>query len=583
MHINFKIGIKTVLGFVFIMGVSSCMSSSKVERPHLAKCARVYYDNPIQENPFKEYAKRGSVSLVNLLGHFKGWNKQRVSINDYKAGDLDECRANFYVGAFYDNIGSDAFYKDLANTKSTFMWIGYNIWGVPPRDLEHKFGLKYKGIKKASKTDKDSKGFPAFYKNFQYKGEVFSKSIEKSKDPKHPYSAAFELIQTEILKKKETKVHAWAHYSGKKERHKKLPYITQNGQYWYVADVPFSYIHTSDRYLIFADILFDVLKEEPRWKTKKPAFIRIEDVHPLIETQQINGYANYFSKRKVPFAISVIPVYQNIEKETKKLIRVESSQKPEWIKSMKIAQEKGASLIFHGYTHQLDSYPNPSGLSGWDYEFWDINKQTPVAQDSTKFILGRLEKGYAEMVNTVGKPSAWITPHYDASPLGNLIFGRVFNWVIGRIKYPSSFHVTEGEVMSREYSFMNSGVSGKDKRKEYLSKVNVVVPPKAMKNYAGEFFPYEIYHDLYGQSVIPENLHFVRLKDPAQALREKRKLLKKISILRDSWASFYIHPWIMGVDPKGVSKELDLYIKEARRLGWEFVDLKSWTAQNAVD
>jgi len=569
------------MGFALLITAVSC-SSSKTERPHLAKCTRVYFDNPKQENPYKEYAKRGSISLVNLLGHFKDWKKERVSINEYQSGDLEECQVNFYVGTFYDNKAPKSFYDDLEKTQSRVVWIGYNIWGMPPSVLEHRFGLEYKGIESFSPNDFDSDGLNAFYRHFSYKGEDFNKSAVKTKDPKQPISAAVELVKVQLSKKKETKVYSWARYSGSKEKRPRLPYITQHGNYWYVADIPFSYIHTSDRYLIFADILFDVLNEKPVWGGKKPAFIRIEDVHPQIKSSQIEGYANFFSERKVPFAISTIPVYQNIDKKTKALIRVEAKERPNWIKSMKYAQSKGASIIFHGYTHQLDSYPNPSGLSGWDYEFWDINKKKPVAQDSVPFVLGRLEKGYKILEDNFGGADAWITPHYDASPLNNLIFGRVFDWVIGRVRYPSSFHVVQGEVMSREYTFFNSGSRGKEDRERFLKDVKVIVPEEAMPYYVGEFFPYEIYHDLYGQSVIPENLHFVRLKDPAQALKEKRVLMRKLSKLRDTWASFYIHPWIMDVDPKGVSRELDLYIKELRALGYEFVDLKSWSKKHRL-
>jgi len=288
-----------VLVCLLLTTTVSC-SSSKKERPHLAKCTRVYFDNPKQENPYKEYAKRGSISLINLLGHFKDWKKERVSINEYQSGDLEECQVNFYVSTFYDNKAPKSFYDDLEKTQSRVVWIGYNIWGMPPSVLEHRFGLEYKGIESFSPNDFDSDGLNAFYRHFSYKGEDFNKSAVKTKDPKQPISAAVELVKVQLSKKKETKVYSWASYSGSKEKRPRLPYITQHGNYWYVADIPFSYIHTSDRYLIFADILFDVLNEKPVWGGKKPAFIRIEDVHPQIKSSQIEGYANFFSEGKCP-------------------------------------------------------------------------------------------------------------------------------------------------------------------------------------------------------------------------------------------------------------------------------------------
>ncbi|MNT38129.1 hypothetical protein D3C72_1743120 [compost metagenome] len=43
-----------------------------------------------------------------------------------------------------------------------------------------------------------------------------------------------------------------------------IPYIVRTNNYFYVADVPFSDRQRGDRYLVFVDLLFDILGAEPQ-------------------------------------------------------------------------------------------------------------------------------------------------------------------------------------------------------------------------------------------------------------------------------------------------------------------------------
>lgn len=52
------------------------------------------------------------------------------------------------------------------------------------------------------------------------------------------------------------------------------PYVINKGNHFYMADIPVSYVHESDRYLVFADLLFDILDEKPR-HLKRPALVGI--------------------------------------------------------------------------------------------------------------------------------------------------------------------------------------------------------------------------------------------------------------------------------------------------------------------
>ena len=68
----------------------------------------------------------------------------------------------------------------------------------------------------------------------------------------------------------------------------------------------------------------------------------------------------------------------------------------------------------HGYTHQYGEQKNPyTGVSGDDYEFWNIVDNKPVAEDSVDWVVeppglradGPARNGY--------DPVAWETPHYQ--------------------------------------------------------------------------------------------------------------------------------------------------------------------------
>jgi uncharacterized protein YdaL len=93
-----------------------------------------------------------------------------------------------------------------------------------------------------------------------------------------------------------------------------IPYILRSGNFWYVADCPFEYVSETDRYLLFADLLHDMLGEDhPR---SHRVLIRIEDVHPLEDPNRLRAVANLLHSEKVPFLISLIPYYVNPERDS---------------------------------------------------------------------------------------------------------------------------------------------------------------------------------------------------------------------------------------------------------------------------
>ena len=87
------------------------------------------------------------------------------------------------------------------------------------------------------------------------------------------------------------------------------PWAVRVGGLTYVAEVPFTYVSFDDRYLVIADLLFDLLA--PKTTPRHRALVRIEDVGPHSDPAQLRQIADYLHSRNVPFAVAVFPVYDD--------------------------------------------------------------------------------------------------------------------------------------------------------------------------------------------------------------------------------------------------------------------------------
>jgi hypothetical protein len=173
--------------------------------------------------------------------------------------------------------------------------------------------------------------------------------------------------------------------------------------------------------------------------------------------------------------------------------------------------DRGGQIILHGYTHQYDATPNPyNGMTGDDYEFyrtvWNdgegiVELLGPVAEDSVAWVNDRIDSALAELSACGLSAIAWETPHYLASPLDYVEFGRRFSLNSGRIAYASTLGPYVG----------------------------------------GQIYPYPTKRDVYGQRISPENLGCVdSTRLPEDIIRAAQKNL----VIRDAWASAYFHPFL---------------------------------------
>jgi hypothetical protein len=105
---------------------------------------------------------------------------------------------------------------------------------------------------------------------------------------------------------------------------------------------------------------------------------------------------------------------------------------------------------------------------------------------------------------------------------------------------------------------------------------------------SGQFFPFEIYGDSLGQRIIPENVGNVQPYLNEQVMRtlsvdQMVQTMKRNRKLRDTWASYFIHPFLLEqTSSEGLAKfagdveEIEKLINQTRQAGYEFIDLKAW-------
>lgn len=550
-------------------------------------CVNVYFDRTTVDGYWmgKTYASM----IQNLLGHFPKYQQIVGPIENYQEGEIEQCHATIYVGSHFFNKVPEAFIADYAKTQKQVAWIGYNIWQAGEL-FKNIFGYEYVEQTALDYQNKNSKGEPGFFKDILYKGEVFFKYGKTA--PTGEFLAGFEqsyLIPGDI--DRGTQVLAQARHSTTGQI---VPYILQKDNYFYITDVPFSFMHEADRYLVFADVLFDILKEKPRHDGKY-ALIRLEDVHANMRLPHLYRITDVFIKHKVPLNISLIPIYYDPLSEGKSGLQEElmpMDRNPSFMTFIRDMQKANAHFIWHGVTHQYKHMRNPhDGLSGSDFEFFDAVNNRPIPEDSVDFVLGRLDEGM-EVLKRSGIDSVlmWLTPHYQASALDYVIFGQVFPWNIGRIIHYN--HQVQG-VSSRlpselMYATPHSRAQA-TARRDHFEKLQVRYENMI---WSGQIFPYEIYGDIHGQRLIPENLgnsqpftnaHVVQPRSKEEIIADAKRNL----VLRDVWGSLFYHPFLLEKYEDGGraafpgdASELEYIIVEMQKLGYQFIDMKEFLTNN---
>ncbi len=401
-----------------------------------------------------------AVQTGELLRHFNVDVTVR-SLAAYTTGTLTRFDDVFYAGTDSEASLPEAFLADLARTTATTVcWLGFNIDKALERpELARRLGLEH-----VATVEKP-------YGAVTYHGQAL-----KREDPWATLVNVTDPARGRVL--------ATLTQKGQPD----APYAVRCGRnFWYFADVPTAYAVEGGRYLVFGDLLHDILGEDHA--VRHLALVRIEDVHPLTDPGALRTIADFLHSRNVPFEIALTPHYVYPEMN----VNVTLADKPEFADAIRYMVARGGMVVMHGSTHQR------FGESTADYEFWDSVSDTAPEGENESSIRARIEAGLRLCWGAGIYPLAWETPHYAGS--------------------------------QKCYSVVSNIFSVAMERRQSVDKVG-----------SDQYFPYLIGRDRFGQAIVPENLGYVPLdrQDPAVIVEPARGM----KTVRDGVASFFFHPFI---------------------------------------
>lgn len=418
--------------------------------------------------------------MRTLLGRFSS-DIELLQLSSYDK----EINKNYYshifiVGINENSYGNDKKTKDLISSlnlyKGTICWLGYGIENL----LEHKkYNLDYLG--------KTNNIVSVNYKGKSYNlDENYVFNIVESKDTSNKVIGSID------------------------DTLNKYPYIINDKNLFYVSKLDLDGV----LFYIFCDSLNDIFN----FKTfnKGSIFVRIEDVHAFRDPKDLVKIADYLSSKNIPFTIALIPAYVNPKNH--KITTL--SESPEIVKAIKYMQDKGGTVILHGYTHQYKK----KAVSGEGYEFWDGKKDAPLKENMKIFVKDRVLSGLRICIENGIYPLAFEAPHYAMESDGYRELKKYFSTYMGQHQnndkkfstntYPYVIRDTEEfNVLIPE----NLGyIDPEDKLtfqniKENLDKVSIV------RGFSGGFFFHSYLNIEYLKNTIEylekQNIEFMDLRD----------------------------------------------------------------------
>ncbi len=328
-----------------------------------------------------------------------------------------------------------------------------------------------------------------------------------------------------------------------------FPLVMRKDQNYYLAadsfDRPYS--------VYFSQVLNTFFDRETSAKT--PAYIRLEDVHPLSDPKRLRAVAEELTKRDIPYMIAVIPVYTN--PETGKRHHFEDHR--EILEILRYMQDNGGSVVLHGYTHQFRASETGEG-----FEFWDVENEMPIyhgpdekavrlskedfkteAEYETalvekkaferEYIEERLTRGVQELVNYGLYPLAFEAPHYTISQNGYKVASDHFSTYVGQV-----------QLSDERWEIMDTT--------PYASKPTI----------------------LNGMTLLPETIGYVQ-PEAKEPVRDMMEAVDFYQVVEGGMIGSFYHPYL-GLE--GLQELLDK-MEQIDNIEW--IDLKEMENTVAVD
>lgn len=358
-------------------------------------------------------------------------------------GEMNEKikQLDMQIGHFTTNV---TFKRDRDVQQEDFDGITHLFYyGTVERELPETFrGLSdtFDGTYVAIGSNVEQLGDPFSFVEVQSKAEI-NELLLVEEEVKASFSLKQLIYKVSVPEQANVLIHAL-------DLQQVYPLFVQEGSRYYFAS---TYLH--DLYAqFFTEGLYDVFGSEH--ETERPAYIRLEDIHPLVDPDKLFEIGQILKEKDIPYMMAIIPVYTNpVTGE-----EFHFSDVPKLVKVLQYMQDNGGSIVMHGYTHQYRKTETGEG-----FEFWDVENNMPISADpeddvskrtaedfpddesyeayvsaqkkfERRYIETKLEKGIQELVTHELYPLAFEAPHYTMSQYGYEVVSQFFSTYVGQVQ-----------------------------------------------------------------------------------------------------------------------------------------------------
>ena len=478
-----------ILIFIICITLCTILPNVSVEAAKEAKEPEVLVIYTTRDGKMNEEQRY----LDLLIGHFTS-NIRFISSDDVEKSDLSSATHLFYFGQYSTQLPAK-FNTLFDEYEGTIVAIGYN---------SEKIGNQFSFIDPKHEVTID---------------QISMKSSDKLLDITKMYIVEIKAYEgSEIL------------INGRmKEGGVDYPVMVEgNGNYYYAFDTV-----DSSRATLFAEALHDVFKIEH--EEISPGYIRLEDVHPLVNPKPLQEIASMLKEKDIPYMVAVIPIYTN--QITGK--RSTFADSPELLKVLKQIQKDGGSIVLHGYTHQFRASETGEG-----FEFWDVENNSPIYfpedQEYTlkeekdfsskedylnyinnlkayerEYIETKINQGIDELAKYGLYPLAFEAPHYTMSQYGYEILSEYFSTYVGQV-----------QLSDKDWEIMDTS--------PYITSPSF----------------------LHGMKLLPETMGYIQ-PGVEQAVQKMMDNAGRIRLTRDGILAAFYHPYLGAEGFKELLDELD--------------------------
>ncbi|HHD2751571.1 TPA: DUF2334 domain-containing protein [Clostridium perfringens] len=436
-------------------------------------------------------------SVSELLGAYGNKKAEAMNIHDYKKDDINNYNCVMVI-SIDGNIENRELNKDLNDYKGKIYFIGTGLEKY--MDLK-KYNLEY------------------IVKNLNIESVNYNRNDFKNHDETKKFYISKNIDSVVINPKEVDKVYSYV-----SDGREQYPNIWIKENLYHMSLLP---DETMNLFML-ADSLNDFFQINREGKPK--IFVRIEDVHLFRDTNELRKMADYLYGEGIPFIIALIPTYKNLK--TGHVTKL--SDMPEFVDTIKYMQDRGGSVILHGYDHGGFKGANDDE----DFEFWDGENNSPVNWDLSTYIHDNMGDAIKECVKNGIYPLGFEAPHYGMDSKGYKEIKKYFSTYVGQ--YQSSDD-----------------------------------------NFTTTSYPYILKNTECFNMLIPENLEYVDPNDEMWFSNFQRNF-DILNIVRAPEGGFFYHSFVGMDDLKKVinflkSKNVEfLNLKDYNNwVKWEGIDIKS--------